>query len=92
MLGNIGNLFVKCIGQVTKGHLYHLLGVSDYYIYCIGRGPSEFCETSANVTNWVSNPFRCLCEHWGPRQLNFDITPYVTFHAYSCQGMLESKY
>ena len=26
------NLFAKCMGQVTKGHLYHLLGVSDYYI------------------------------------------------------------
>ena len=30
MLGNIGDLFMKCIQQVTKGHLYHLLGVSDY--------------------------------------------------------------
>ena len=26
MLGNIGDLFVKCMRQVTKGHLYHLLG------------------------------------------------------------------
>ena len=32
MLGNIGDLFVKCMQQVTKGHLYHLLGVSDYYV------------------------------------------------------------
>ena len=32
MLGNIGNLFVKCMRQVTKGHLYHLLGVLDYYV------------------------------------------------------------
>ena len=32
MLGNIGNLFVKLMRQVTKGHLHHLLGVSDYYI------------------------------------------------------------
>ena len=31
MLENIGDLFVKCMQQVTKGHLYHLLGVSDYY-------------------------------------------------------------
>ena len=30
--GNIGNLFVICMRQVTKGHLYHLLGVSDYYV------------------------------------------------------------
>ena len=32
MLGNIGNLFVKCMQQVTKGHLHHLLGESDYYV------------------------------------------------------------
>ena len=32
MLGNIGDLFVKCMRQVTKGHLYHLLGISDYYV------------------------------------------------------------
>ena len=32
MLGNISNLFVKCMGQVTKVHLYHLLGVYDYYV------------------------------------------------------------
>ena len=30
--GNIGDLFVKCMRQVTKGHLYHLLGISDYYV------------------------------------------------------------
>ena len=29
MLGNIVDLFVKCMPQVTKGHLYHLL---DYYV------------------------------------------------------------
>ena len=32
MLGNICDLFVKCMRQITKGHLYHLLGVSDYYV------------------------------------------------------------
>ena len=32
MLGNIGHLFVKCMRQVTKGHLYHLFGVSDYCV------------------------------------------------------------
>ena len=26
MLGNIGDLFVKCMRQVTKGHLCHRLG------------------------------------------------------------------
>ena len=42
MLGNIGDLFVKCMRQVTKGHLYHLLGVSDYYVMFTGieGGPS----------------------------------------------------
>ena len=32
MLGNIGDLFVKCMRQVMKGLLYHLLGVLDYYV------------------------------------------------------------
>ena len=32
MLGNIGHLFLKCMQQVTKGHLYHRLGVLDYYV------------------------------------------------------------
>ena len=32
MLGDIGNVFVKCMRQVTKGHLYHPSGVSDYYV------------------------------------------------------------
>ena len=59
--GNIGNLFVICMRQVTIGHLYHLLGVSNYYVM-IGRGQSKFCETSAKVTSWVTDPFRWLCE------------------------------
>ena len=45
MLGNIGDLFVKCIRQVTKGYFYHLLGVSDYYIMYRQRA-SQFGETS----------------------------------------------
>ena len=32
MLGNIGDLFVKCMRQVTKSNLYHLLRVTDYYV------------------------------------------------------------
>ena len=35
--------------------------VSDYYD-CIGRKQSEFCETFAKVTNWVTDPIRWLCE------------------------------
>ena len=26
------NLFVKCMQQFTKDHLYHLFGVSHYYV------------------------------------------------------------
>ena len=40
MLGNIGNLFVECNRQVSKGHLYHLLGVSDYYVLYRQRAKS----------------------------------------------------
>ena len=40
MLGNIGDLFVKCMRQVTKAHLYHLLGVSDYYVMYRQRAQS----------------------------------------------------
>ena len=32
---------------------------------CIGRGPSQFCETSANIANWVADPFRWFCELLG---------------------------
>ena len=32
MVEKNGSLVVKCMGQVTKSHLYHLLGVSDYYV------------------------------------------------------------
>ena len=60
MLGNIGDLFVKCMRQVTKGHLYHMLGVSDYYI--MYTGPSQFCETSAKITDWVTDPLRWFCK------------------------------
>ena len=40
MLGNIGDLFVKCMRQVTKDHLYNLLGVSDYYVMYRHRAQS----------------------------------------------------
>ena len=29
---NVGYLFVICMRQLTKGHLYYLFGVSDYYV------------------------------------------------------------
>ena len=40
VLGNVDDLFVKCMRQVTKGHLYHLLGVSDYYVMYRHRAQS----------------------------------------------------
>ena len=40
MLGNIGDLFVKRMRQVTKSHLHNLLGVSDYYIMYMHRAKS----------------------------------------------------
>ena len=41
MLGNIGDLFVICMRQVTKSHLYRLLGVSDYYVMYRQRTQSD---------------------------------------------------
>ena len=40
MPGNIGNLFLKCMQQVTKSSLYHLLGVLGYYVMCGQRAKS----------------------------------------------------
>ena len=40
MLGNIGDLFVKFMQQVRKGHLYHLLGVPDNYVMYRQRAKS----------------------------------------------------
>ena len=57
MPGNIDNLFLKRMQQVTKGHLYHLFGVSDYCVMYRRRGKAV-CETSTKVTNWVTDHFR----------------------------------
>ena len=43
MLENIGDLFVKCMGQVTKAHLYHLFLVSYYYVM-YRQGPVSFVK------------------------------------------------
>ena len=53
MPGNIGYLFVKCMQQVMKSHLYHLLGLSIYYIM-----DRPFYEMSARVTNLETDPFK----------------------------------
>ena len=53
MHANIDNLLYASQNKT----LYLLLGVSDYYD-CIGRGPSPFCEMSAEATKWVTDPFR----------------------------------
>ena len=44
MLGNTGDLVVKFMQQVTKGHLYHLLGVWDYYVMNRHLNIVTFCE------------------------------------------------
>ena len=31
-------------------------------MYCIGRGQSQFCETSAKVTDGLTDPLRWLCQ------------------------------
>ena len=36
---------------------------------------SQFCETSAKVTNWVNDPFQWLCEHLWLEGENFDVSP-----------------
>ena len=48
MLGNVGDLFVKCMRQVTKGHLYHLFGVSDYYEMYRQRAQSVLLNVCKN--------------------------------------------
>ena len=46
-----------------------------------GRGPSQFCETSAKVTNWITDPFRWLCETFVKvlwlKGGNVDVSPYL---------------
>ena len=54
MLGNIGSLFVKCMQQVTKGHLYHLLEVSDYYDVWVGRPVSFVKHLQRSPTGYLS--------------------------------------
>ena len=54
MLRNIGELFVICMRQVTKGHLYHLLGVSDYYVMYRHRAQSVLWNVGKDhqLGNW----------------------------------------
>ena len=53
MLGIIGNLFVKCMEQVTKGHWYHLLGVSDYYVMYRQRAQCHYAFTISLIISSV---------------------------------------
>ena len=46
MLGNIGNLFVKCMDKSQKAG-----GIGLLCNVCISRGHSQFCGTPAKVTN-----------------------------------------
>ena len=61
MLGNIGDLFVKCF-------FFFFLNVcdksdipSDSYVMYRQRAKSVY-ETSAKVTNWLTDPLRWFCE------------------------------
>ena len=56
MLGNISDHFVKCMRQVTKGHLYHLLGVSDYYVMYRHRAQLVLPYRGNNIKNASLNP------------------------------------
>ena len=75
---NIGNLFVICMWQVTKSHLYHLLGVLDYYVMYRHRAQSvlwNICK-GYQLGNWslwvvVWDFFKCL---WLEGE-NFDVSP-----------------
>ena len=45
--------------QVTNIHLHYLLGILDYYVLCMDRGPSQFRRI---VTNCVKDPPRWFCD------------------------------
>ena len=51
--------FVKCMRQVTKGHLYHLLGVSVYYVMYRQRAQSVLSNVSKGY-ELVIDPLRGL--------------------------------
>ena len=63
MLGNIGDHCVKCMRQVTKGHLYHLLGLSDYHVTYRHRAQSVLLNISAKITDSVADPLRWFCKN-----------------------------
>ena len=49
MLGNIVDLFVKCMRKVTKYHLHNLLGILDYYVIYRQRGQASFLKCLQNA-------------------------------------------
>ena len=57
MLGNIGDLFSEMYGTRHKRPFVPSVGLLDYYVM-YRQWPSQFCETSAKVTNWVTDPLR----------------------------------
>ena len=52
--------------------------VSDYYIG-LYRQPRQFCEASAEVTNYVI-AFGETCGNLGPPKLNVDVSPKVNMY------------
>ena len=60
MPGNIGNLLVKCMQQITKGHIPSVGGIRLLF-NVNAEGPVSLVETSAKVINGVSDS-RWFCE------------------------------
>ena len=62
MLGNVGNLFVKCMREVTKDYSYHLFGALDYYL--MYRHRAQSAAVLLNVGKGhprVTDPLRWFC-------------------------------
>ena len=56
MLGNIGDLFVKCM---TRHKRLFVPSVEDYYV--MHRHRAQICETLAKITDWLTDPLGWIC-------------------------------
>ena len=53
MMENIDDVFVKCMRQLRKVHLYHLLGESVCYLIQIIKFTSIIYYTYRSVSQWM---------------------------------------
>ena len=86
MLGNIGNLFVK-MWQVTKSHLYLVLGVLDYFVMYRHRARSLLWNVwkGHQLGNWSLQMILWnFCERFVVRWREFWCLPLV--NQTECQG------